>query len=107
MSQRCSCRHVSHHESIPGQWIVTRTRLGNPDPVRIITRLQNIYLVTGITRLRLPDLDREINGKTCFWSKKYIFQVILAENLIFSQKIGFFRRLRPFLAPGPILSQKN
>ena len=32
--------------------------------------------------------------------------MILAENLIFSQKIGFFRRLRPFLALGPILSQK-
>ena len=89
-----------------GQSIVTRTRLGNPDPVRIITRLQNIYPVTGITRLSFPDFDGEINGKTRFWSKKNIFQVILAENLIFSQKIGFFRRLRPFLALGPIISQK-
>ena len=87
-----------------GQSRGTRTWL---DPVRIITRLQNIYPVTGITRLSFHDSDKEINGKTRFWSKKYIFQVILAKNLIFSQKIGFFRRLRPFLALGPILSQKN
>ena len=32
--------------------------------------------------------------------------MILAENLIFSKKNGFFRRLRPFLALGPISSQK-
>ena len=32
--------------------------------------------------------------------------MILVENLIFGQKFDFFRRLRPFLALGFILSQK-
>ena len=70
-----------------GQSIVTQTRLGNPDPVRIITWLQNIYPVTGISKVFVI-LTKKLMEKHVFGTN-IIFQMILTENLIFSQKMFF------------------